>query len=92
MPYVLFRNEGVVVALDEEGPQLIITQYNAEDETDDIIALVPLPPTGIEVLDWSVGKRPQSETAAPEVANWARRSSSSRGADVSQHPAYRQPA
>lgn len=82
MPYVLHREDGITVALDEAGPRLIITQYNAEQNADCLLALVPLPANGIEVLDWSP---PVAEDKTAEVADLAKR------AATAAHPAWRQP-
>jgi len=91
MPYVIFREDGLVVALDEVGPRLIITQYNDALNEDCLLALVPLPPSGLEVLNWGQGKDSQPEHPAGEVAEWARRSTSSRGGAMSP-PGWRRSA
>jgi hypothetical protein len=79
VPYIIHREDGITVAVDEIGPRLIITRYDGEQAGDVLLALVPLPHTGIEILDWSQGKGSQPDESVPEVAEWAKRSDSSRG-------------
>ena len=77
MPFVIFHEGGKVVALDEtDGARLIITEWDDEQECDVLWGIVTLPANGIEVMDCSLGKGPQSEAAppAPRVAAWAQRS------------------
>jgi hypothetical protein len=51
MPYILYHEDGKVVALDESGPRLIITEWDADVNGDVLWALVDLPRNGIEVMD-----------------------------------------
>jgi hypothetical protein len=90
MAYVLYRDDKVIVALQEadDAPLLIVTQYSEEDETDYVIAQVRLPETGIEILTWSEGKRPETEPA-PMIAEWGKRPS---GSATGPHAAWRRPA
>jgi hypothetical protein len=86
MAFILFRNDSVVVALDENGPQLIVMLFDPETETDNVLALVPLPANGIEILDWSEGKRPATQSEPPQAIEWAKRGT------APEHPAWRRPA
>jgi hypothetical protein len=65
MPYVLYHNGGKVVALDEDGPHLIITDWDPQTQQDVLWALVELPPNGIEVL---ASSGPAAAAEAPAAA------------------------